>query len=80
MMAGLAESRKQEPYGTPELRGLFEEWLNTMELSVAEFVGKYPGASYEEIAQQFDLSKESAQFLFDKAVREGKIAAAAAAR
>ncbi len=65
---------------TCELRTLFEEWLAQLEAEVLEFLKGRETASPEDVADHFNLSKESAVFLLSKLVREGKIKISAGGR
>jgi hypothetical protein len=62
-------------YATPELRTLFEEWLQKIEDHIVEVVETRPDMSEEAIARELGISKESVLFLINKAVEKGKIPA-----
>ncbi len=73
MMEGFVEAQKLAAYATPEVRGLFEEWVKGMEASVVEFVKEKGTANQEEIATHLKISVASAAFIIGKLVREGRL-------
>jgi len=58
---------------TPEMRGLFEEWLKNLEMEVLEFLKEKGRATPEDVASKLKLSRESVILLLAKLAREGKI-------
>lgn len=60
-------------FASPELRGLFEEWVKALEGEVIEFLREKGSCSPADLAAQLKLSEESVLFLIGKLVREGKL-------
>lgn len=73
MIGSVTKSAEIASYATPELRGLFEEWLGQIEVEILDFLKGRDTASPEDVANHFKLSKDSAIFLLSKLAREGKI-------
>ncbi len=64
---------KMASYATPELRGLFEEWVKVVEDEILAFVKEQGSAYPPDIAAKLKLSEESVLFLVGKMAREGKL-------
>ena len=60
-------------FASPELRGLFEEWVKALEGEVIGFLKGRGGCPPADLAAQLKLSEESVLFLIGKLVREGKL-------
>lgn len=73
MMSSISESAKATSYSTPEMRGLFEEWLKNIEEEIISFVKEKGKASPEDIASKLKVSKESALSVIGKLAKEGKL-------
>lgn len=73
MMGSMSESARVASYATPEMRGLFEEWLKNLEAEVIEFVKEKGRATPSDISEKLKISKESIIFLIAKLAGEGKL-------
>jgi DNA-binding CsgD family transcriptional regulator len=60
-------------FASPELRGLFEEWIKALEGEILEFLKEKGSCPPADLAAQLKLSEESVFFLIGKLVREGKL-------
>lgn len=60
-------------FASPELRGLFEEWVKALEGEILEFLKEKGSCPPADLAAQLKLSGESVIFLISKLVREGKL-------
>lgn len=60
-------------FASPELRGLFDEWLKALESEIIEFLKEKRSCLPADLAAQLKLSEESVHFLIGKLVREGKL-------
>ena len=63
----------QLAYSTPELRGLFNDWLSEIEQEALEFLKESNKVDPDEVAQHLRLERESVIFILSKLAREGKI-------
>lgn len=80
VLTAINHSYELASYATPELRGLFNEWLGEIELRVIDFVGKRNRVDPRELASHFTLTTESILFVLGKLAREGKISMEAKGR
>lgn len=73
MTLAVERASEMAAYGTPELRGLFEDWLKQVEGEILEFVEKEGKVDAQEVADKFKISLESSAFILSKLAREGKL-------
>jgi hypothetical protein len=73
MMSSIGRSSELASYATPELRGLFEEWLSQIEEEIKGDIEKTGSANPEELVQKFKLGKESIHFILGKLAQKDKI-------
>lgn len=73
VLSAINHSYELASYATPELRGLFNDWLGEIELRVIAFVNRRQQADPKELADHFKLTTESIIFVLGKLAREGKI-------
>ena len=73
VISAISHSYELATYSTPELRGLFNDWLSEIEEEVLKFVKEGNKVDYDEIAQHLRLKHESIIFILSKLAREGKV-------
>ena len=61
------------PDATPEINGLFEEWLSTVEDEILEILTKDESLKPSGIAAKLKISEKTAHFFIDKMKKEGKL-------
>ena len=61
------------PDATPEISGLFEEWLRTVEDEILEILTKEKSLKPFGIAAKLKISEKSVNFFIDKMKKEGKL-------
>jgi len=61
------------PDATPEISGLFEEWLRTVEDEILEILNKEKSLKPSGIAAKLKISEKSVNFFMDKMKKEGKL-------
>ena len=61
------------PDATPEIIGLFEEWLRTVEEEILEILNKEKSLNPSGIAAKLKISEKSVNFFIDKMKKEGKL-------
>jgi len=61
------------PDATPEISGLFEEWLRTVEEEILEILNKEKSLKPSEIAAKLKISEKSVNFFISKMKKEGKL-------
>jgi hypothetical protein len=73
MISSISHTYELATYSTPELRGLFNDWLGAIEREMLEFLAERSTVDPDEVAQHFRLERASAIFILTKLAREGKI-------
>ncbi len=71
--AGIAGPADFVPSATPELSGLFEEWVKMLEEETLSFVKEKGTTSVSDIAAKLCISEDSVLFLVGKLARERRI-------
>lgn len=73
VLAAISHTYELASYSTSELRSLFNDWLAEIERLVVVFVNQRKKADPDEIANHFNLNRDSAIFMISKLARAGKI-------
>lgn len=73
MTGAVIEIGKMASFATPEVRGLFEEWVKAVEEEVLTFLKEKGSSNPTKIAAKLKISEESVLFLISKLAREGKL-------
>ncbi|MGQ9921485.1 MAG: winged helix-turn-helix transcriptional regulator [Desulfobacca sp.] len=73
MTGTVVEIGRLAGFASPELRGLFAEWLRALESEIIAVLKEKGSCSPVELADQLKLSEESIYFLLGKLVREEKL-------
>lgn len=73
VLSAVSQSFELATYSTPELRGLFNDWMGEIEREILEFLEDRDTVDPDEIASHFRLEKGSIIFILGKLAREGKI-------
>lgn len=73
VLSAVSHSYELATYSTPELRGLFNDWMGEIERETLEFLKDRDVVDPDEIATHFRLEKGSIIFILGKLAREGKI-------
>lgn len=73
VISAISHSYELATYSTPELRGLFNDWLGEIEREIMEFLADRNTVDPDEVAQHFRLERGSVIFILSKLAREGKI-------
>ena len=61
------------PDAAPEINGLFEEWLNSVEDEIFEILTKEKFLTPSGIAAKLKISEKTVKFFMDKMKKEGKL-------
>ena len=67
------QTSENTAYATPELRDLFNDWLEQVEKEALAFLSGRDDVSAEELSLKLGITKESAIFLLAKLTRQGKL-------
>jgi hypothetical protein len=73
MLATIGRSSDLATFATPEVRGLFEEWVTQIEDELLQAVEKAGGADPAQLALQFKLSEDSVHYFLGRLARKGKV-------
>ena len=73
MTGTVVEIGRLSGFASPELRGLFEEWIKALEQEIIEFLKEKGSCSPADLATQLKLSEESVLFLICRLVKEEKL-------
>ncbi len=73
MAGAVSESASMASFATPELRGLFEEWMKAVEEETLGFLKEKGSSEPSGIAAKLKISEESVIFLIGKMAKEKKI-------
>jgi hypothetical protein len=73
MMSHMGRATELASYATPELHGLFEEWLSQIEEEVRADIQKQESVNPDDLAKKYKLSKESIHFVLGKLAQKDKI-------
>ncbi|MCP4347759.1 MAG: hypothetical protein GY795_19840 [Desulfobacterales bacterium] len=69
----IQQTNENSAYATPELRDLFDDWLEQVENEVLAFLSGKDNASVEELSTELGITEQSAIFLLSKLTRQGKL-------
>jgi hypothetical protein len=72
MMSHMGRATELASCATPELHGLFEEWLSQIEEEVRADVEKQESVNHDELAKKYKLSKESIHFVLGKLAQKNE--------
>ncbi|MBI5641207.1 MAG: hypothetical protein HZA17_12365 [Nitrospirae bacterium] len=73
VLSVVSHSYELATYSTPELRGLFSDWLCEIEREITDFMKDRGTVDPDEIGTRFKLKRESVIFILGKLANEGKI-------
>lgn len=77
MTQSIERTGEMAAYATPELRGLFETWLEEVEQEAMKFVAEKDSVSAHALAEKLGISRESAIFIIARLAKSGKVEASA---
>ncbi len=73
VLSAVSQSYELATYSTPELRGLFNDWVYSIEQEILGFLKGHRKVDPDEIAKRFRLTRESVIFILGKLAREEKV-------
>jgi hypothetical protein len=73
MAGAVADTGETMSFATPEIKGLFEEWVKTIEEEILGLVKEKGSSVPSEIAAKLKISEESVIFFLGKMAREKKL-------
>ena len=73
MMSTIHQSHKIAVMATPEVQGLFEDWVEQIEKEILAYLKNKDSIEIKDLAGQFKISKDSAYYFLTKLAQKGKI-------
>ncbi|MDP2156581.1 MAG: hypothetical protein Q8K68_02585 [Nitrospirota bacterium] len=80
VLSAVSQSFELATYSTPELRGLFNDWVGVIEKEILDYIKERRKVDPDEIAEHFRLERGSIIFILGKLAREKKITMQATGR
>ena len=73
MISSMRQSHRVATLATPEVQGLFEDWVEQIEKEILDFLKDKKKADVKDIAEHFKISKDSAYYFLTRLAQKGKI-------
>jgi len=73
MMSSIRQSHRVATLATPEVQGLFEDWVEQIEQEVLDYLKDKNTVEIKDLASQFKISKDSAYYFLTKLAQKGKV-------
>jgi hypothetical protein len=73
MMGSFGKATEMASFATPEIRGLFEEWLAQIEEEFMSYINKSDAVNPDRIAEHFKLSKDSVTYFLTRLAQKGRV-------
>ena len=73
MMSTISQSSEIATFATPEVRQLFEEWVQQVDEEIMNLIQKNDSISPDKIAQELKISKNSVIYFLSRLAQKGKI-------
>ncbi len=73
MTGTVVEIGRLAGFASPELRGLFDEWLKALEDEIINILKEKGNCPPADLAGQLKLTEESVLFLIGRLVKEGRV-------
>jgi hypothetical protein len=73
MLSHVHHSHKVATLATPEVQGLFEDWVEQIEKELLDFLKDKKTVDVKDISVHFKISKDSAYYFLTKLAQKGKI-------
>ena len=73
MIASIRQSHRIATMATPEVQGLFEDWVEQIEQEILDYLKEKDSVDIKDLTNQFKISKDSAYYFLTKLAQKGKI-------
>lgn len=73
MMSSIQQSHRVATLATPEVQGLFEDWVEQIEQEILDYLKDKDSVDIRALANRFKISKDSAYYFMTKLAQKGKI-------
>jgi predicted transcriptional regulator len=75
MISSVAKASEMAFYATPEIRSMFEEWLESIKNEIFEYISTEKEINPKEIANKFNISESAVNYFLNLLAATGKIKA-----
>jgi hypothetical protein len=73
MISSIREGHKIASMATPEVQGLFEDWVEQIEQEILDYLKDKESVGIQDLTSNFKISKDSAYYFLTKLAQKGKI-------
>lgn len=73
MVSSIRQTHRVATLATPEVQGLFEDWVEQIEKELLDFLKDKKTVDVKDVAGHFKISKDSAYYFLTKLAQRGKI-------
>ncbi len=73
MVSSIRQSHRIAALATPEVQGLFEDWVEQIEQEMLDYLKKRESVDIQDLTSNFKISKDSAYYFLTKLAQKGKI-------
>ncbi len=73
LITSIRQSHRIATMATPEVQGLFEDWIEQIEQEMLEYLKDKDSVDIKELSSHFKISKDSAYYFVTKLAQKGKI-------
>lgn len=73
MLSSLKDSQRLAVLATPEVQGLFEDWVEQIEQEILDYMKDRDTADISKISKHFKISKDSAYYFLTRLAQKGRL-------
>ena len=73
MVSSIHQSHRVATLATPEVQGLFEDWVEQIEQEMLDYLKDKESVDIQDLSSNFKISKDSAYYFLTKLAQKGKI-------
>jgi len=73
MMSSIRQSQRIATLATPEIQGLFEDWVEQIEQEILDYLKDKDPVDIKALATHFKISKDSAYYFLTKLAQKEKV-------
>ena len=73
MISSIQQSHRISTLATPEVQGLFEDWVEQIEQEMLGYLKEKDSVGIKDLASHFKISKDSAYYFLTKLAQKGEI-------
>jgi len=73
MMSTISENKELAGWATPEIRGLFKDWVQQINEELLSYIQGHKNVRFDQIGRHFKTSLSSVIYLLSRLADEGKV-------